>query len=156
MGPFLAASSRNNDYKIKMEVFSMRKNFKKVFSMCLAILAIASCFVIPTFASTLSGTSNKFGNWFCTTQLSLRSDNTWKYYSSTTSDVPAKLTVESEYQKYPSGERYDYRTKTTPGYDSYVVGILTPKTQQSTVWSSHYWKISSGSGMTKHTQLISS
>lgn len=130
------------------------KTLKRTLALALAIVLVVSCFAISASAGTSTGNSSTFGAWLCSTKLDTLNDGTKYYYSSTISEKPAKLTIESEYQKYPSGVRYDYIAKTSSGYDSQGVAIGKVKTQQSTIWSFHNWKSSSGTGMTKYTQLV--
>lgn len=130
------------------------KTLKRILAFALAIVSVVSCFAISASAGTSTGTSSTFGEWLCSTKLDTLDDGTKYYYSSTISEKYAKLTLESEYQAYPSGVQYDYIAKTSPGYDSRGIAIGKVKTQQSTVWSFHNWKSSSGTGMTRYTQLV--
>lgn len=130
------------------------KVLKKILALALATISIVSCLAVSAFAGTGTGTSSTFGNWISGTELITNNDGSKSYYSRTICEVPAKLTVESEYQSYPSGVRYDYKTSTSEGYNAVAAFIKYPKSQQSTVWSYHNWKSSSGTGMTKYSQLI--
>lgn len=129
---------------------------KKLTALFAAVLMAVTVFTsaIPAYATTQKGTSGTFGNWECETTLS--TDNAGKkyYYSDTTCGKAGKLTVESEYQKYPSGVQYKYQSNTSANYNALGVALKLVKTQQSTVWSFHNWKSSSGTGMTKYTELI--
>lgn len=129
----------------------MRKNsLKKALALVLAVMTLVSCFAIPAFATSQSGTSNAFGNWSCSTYYG----NDGYYYTATSCEKPSRIYMESEYQSYPSGSTYATAKFDSNAYDTYYAHMYLLKDRQSTIWSFHSWKSSSGTGMSKYTQLI--
>lgn len=126
------------------------KGLKKSLAVVLAVMTIVLSSAVPAYATKLSGTNNTFGSWSCETKL-ITESGTKKYYSYTKSSKSANLTIETEYQAYPSGKTYFDTTVSGKGTEAYIKKV---KTQQSTLWSFHDWKSSSGTGMTKYTELI--
>lgn len=129
------------------------KGLKKSLAVVLAVMTIVLSSAIPAYATTQSGTNNTFGKWTCGTTL-ITESGTKKYHSYITSSNYAKLTLETEYQSYPSGVTYDKWSCTYPSIKK--IEFKKQKKQQSTLWSFHDWKSSSGTGMTRYTQLINS
>lgn len=122
---------------------------KKICALALAVVLILSTFSIAVSATSQSGSNNTFGNWRCSTFYS-----GGYYYTTISSSKPCRLYVESVYQKYPSGVKYATQKLDTNGYNCTYAEIYLSKQQQTTIWSYHNWKTSSGSGMSKYTQLI--
>lgn len=129
------------------------KGLKKSLAVVLAVMTIVLSSAIPAYATTQTGSNKTFGTWTCGTVLKTES-GVKKYYSYLTTTNPAKLTLETEYQSYPSGKRYDYFSASSSPYNATNIVRWYTKKQQSTLWSFHDWKSSSGTGMTKYTQLI--
>lgn len=126
------------------------KSFRKIFAGILAALILVSCMFFSATATSISGSNNAFGDWSGATFLS----NDGYYITVTRSSKKSRLYVESEYQKYPSGTTYATQKNDSNSYNAYMAVLGLPKEKQSTIWSYHNWKSSSGSGMTKYTQLI--
>lgn len=126
------------------------KSFRKMLAGILAVLILMSSMMFSATATWDSGSNNTFGDWYCTTFLS----DDGHYITVTRSSKKSRLYVESEYQKYPSGTTYATQKNDSNSYDAYMAVLYLTKEQQSTIWSYHNWKSSSGSGMTKYTQLI--
>lgn len=124
-------------------------SLKKICALALAVIMIVSTFAIAASATSQSGSNTTFGSWTCSTAYS-----GGYYVTKTTCTKAAKLYQESEYQKYPSGVTYDSQILECNTYNFYEVEFGLKKTQQSTIWSFHNWKASSGTGMTRYTQLV--
>lgn len=124
-------------------------SLKKICALALAVIMIVSTFAIAASATSQSGSNTAFGSWTCSTSYS-----GGKYITKMTCTKAGKLYQESEYQSYPSGATYKTITFEGKTFDGKAVTFNVTKEQQSTIWSFHNWKASSGTGMTRYTQLV--